>query len=445
VTRQRAGRQRVAWRGLTAAAALGALTLVGAADALGQGAGEVTGTVVNGTTGEPVVGLTVAVEPAEPTASTPAERTAESGDDGTFTVEDVADAEGSYVVATAFEGVDYRSEPFELPAAEPVTLEVFDTTTAADGVVVRSWVVWVDRERGVAVQHDLQVENTGKLTYLGTEDPAGGSSRVLRLPLAAGAEDLQFLGRFTECCAELRGETSLVHTTPLAPGTVTGTLRYTVPTLDGLVLPVDLPTDTFSLLVPVGTRVESDLEPVGETESRGTTYQILRATDLAAGDRIVLGLPEMGPPSWSPVLLPVGVALGVLAIGLAVFAWRLRRNARLATDATPASVTARTGKTRAGKTGAGKTGGGKAGGGKAGAGKAGVGKAGAGGAGGPATNGHQGPDPAELLVEEIALLDLAFDRGLVSRDLYEPLRAERKADLLLLRRPTDQRPRKGAR
>jgi hypothetical protein len=436
VKRQRAGRQRVAWRGLTAAAALGAMTLVGAADALGQGADEVTGTVVNGTTGEPVAGLTVAVEPAEPTASTPAERTAESGDDGTFTVEDVADAEMRFVVTTSFEGVDYRSEPFEVPSADPVTLEVFDTTTAPDGVIVRSWVVWVDRERGVAVQHDLQVENTGELTFLGTQDPAGGSSRVLTLPLAAGAEDLQFLGRFTECCAELRGETSLVHTTPLAPGTVTGTLRYTVPTLDGLVLPVDLPTDTFSLLVPVGTRVESDLEPVGETESRGTTYQILRATDLAAGDRIVLGLPEMGPPTWSPVLIPIGVALGVLAIGLGVFAWRLRRTARpAAAPATPASRTASAGKARAGEARAGK----------ARAGKASAGEVDAGAAGAAATNGHHGPDPAELLVEEIALLDLAFDRGLVARDLYEPLRAERKADLLLLRRPTEQRPRKGAR
>jgi hypothetical protein len=413
VKRQRARKQRTVWRWLTAAAVLGAVSLGGAVGASGQTADAVTGTVVNGTTGDPVAGLTVTLELSEPAASVPAPRTTRTDADGAFTFEDVTDdAERAYVVTAAFEGVDYRSEPLEVPADGPVTLAVFDTTTSADDVVVRSWVVWVDRERGVAVQHDLQIENTGELTFVGFEDAAGGSSRVITVPLASGADDLQFLGRFTECCAELRGDTTLVHTTPLAPGTVTGTLRYTVPTLDRLELPVLLPTDNFSLLVPTGTRVESDLQPAGETESRGTTYEILRATDLAAGELIVLGFPEMGPLTWSPVLLPIGIALGVLAIGLAVLAWRLRRKTPESRAARPSTRKSAPAPQRADTV---------------------------------VTEGNGGADRAELLVEEIALLDLAFDRGLVARELYEPLRAERKADLLLLRRPTPERSGKGVR
>jgi hypothetical protein len=413
VRRQGARKHRAVWRWLTAAAVLAALSVGGAVGAAGQTAGEVSGTVVNATTGDAVPGVSVVLEASESLASAPAARTTRTGADGGFTFDDVAaDAEGTYVVTASFEGVDYRSVAFEVPTDGPVTLEVFDTTTSDDDVVVRSWVVWVDRERGVAVQHDLQIENAGELTYVGTEEALGGSSRVITVPLAPGAEDLQFLGRFTECCAELRGETALVHTAPLAPGTVTGTLRYTIPTLDRLELPVFLPTDNFSLLVPAGTRVESDLQPAGETESRGTTYEILRATDLAAGERIVLGFPEMGPLAWSPVLVPIGIALGVLAIGLAVLAWRLRRDAPRRRTKAPSSRTNAPAAERADTV---------------------------------ASNGHSGIDRAELLVEEIALLDLAFDRGLVSRELYEPLRAERKADLLLLRRPTPTPSGKGVR
>jgi hypothetical protein len=36
------------------------------------------------------------------------------------------------------------------------------------------------------------------------------------------------------------------------------------------------------------------------------------------------------------------------------------------------------------------------------------------------------------VVEELALLDVGFERGLISREMYEPLREARKAELLAL-------------
>jgi hypothetical protein len=277
--------------------------------------------------------------------------------------------------------------------------------------------VWVDRDAGVTIQQDLQVENDSGLTWLGGAAEADGTRAVLTVPLHPGAEGLGFLGRFTECCATMRG-TSYVHTSPLLPGRTMGTVRYAVETLEALELPFALPVESFTLMLPPGVELSdagagssAALTEAGQIESRGTEYTVYGASDLAAGDVVRLGfrgLDDGSTPLW---LYAVSAVVGLLVVAGAVW-WMLRRR-RHAAPAGGLAATPAGGPSPAtvavDEPGVVPT---------------------------PAAVAVAGVGPAravvapEALVEELALLDLGVERGLVSRDVYEQLREARLAELL---------------
>jgi hypothetical protein len=332
---------------------------------------------------------------------------------GRFSFADVPD-DTELEVVLDYDGAEYRSGRLAVDGGETteVDLEVFDSTTRNDDVVIANWVVWVDRFDTMAVQQDLQVENRGDRTYLGADPDADGVRAVITVPLASDASALRFLGRFTECCATLRG-TDYVHTSPLAPGTVVGTLRYGVERLDVLRLPATLPIESFTLMVPTGTTVGGrTLELSGEIVSRGSTYDVYTAEGIDPGEVLDVSLPglsDVGVPTWQLATAAVGVV--AVAAALLLLARRRRRP-------TAPSGSAETADDSTGAPGSADTGG-----------------------AGPSpteVGGARTPEPPavrvgeELLLEELALLDVGFERGLLPREVYEPLREARKAELLAL-------------
>jgi hypothetical protein len=384
---------------IAAVCTLALLTLLSAPPAAARAQGSIDGTVVHGLDDVPVVGLEVALHQLGEDGPAEAETTV-TDEGGRFTFEGVGTDDDVEVVLT-FDDAEYRSGALRIMEgrATPLAIEVFDSTGSAEDVVVASWVVWVDRLNGVSIQHDLQVENRGERTYLG-EDPDGvGTRAAIRVPLAPDAVGLRFLGRFTECCATMRG-TDYVHTSPLAPGTTAGTLRYAVEALDTLSLPARLPVESFTMMVPEGVTVgTSQLELSGEIESQGNTYDVYTTEGLAAGETLELSFRGLTVPE-TPLWQLAAAAVGVLLVGLAAASWWRRRGAAAPTAAAP--------------TGAATV---------------------------PSSAGARAPsgDPlrsdgarrlsAELLVDEIALLDVGFERGLLPREVYEPLREARKAEL----------------
>jgi hypothetical protein len=362
-------------------AGLALVLLVPPADAVDptvDGVSGVEGVVRHGTAGGPVAGVEVLLTERDEGAGTELARTTTDAD-GRFwfdgPVDGPVDGAGSgpeHEVVVTYDGAEYRSGPIVGRGGASVDVEVFESTTSADDVVVASWVVWIDRADRVVVQQDLQVENRGERTYVGEVETGAGARAVISVPVASGASDLRFLGRFTGCCATMRG-TTYVHTTPLAPGTAVGTLRFAVDQLDTFTFPATLAVESFTLMVPAGSAIAStQLERSGEIESQGSLYDVYTAEDLARGE--VLEVSVRGPAasgrSWWP---PVAAALTALLVAMVVVGRRRRR------DATPAPAAPHL--------------------------------------------------SSEVLLEELALLDVGYERGLIPPEVYEPLREARTAEL----------------
>jgi hypothetical protein len=371
--------------------ALAGLTVAPAAGARADDA-VVAGQVRHGVeeTGVAEVEVTLLVsEEGEPTAL---ERTT-TDTDGRFRF-DRAPLNVELEVVADYADATTRSGPFIGTQGGNTDLEllVYDTTEDPADVRISSWVVWVDRELGVTFQHDLRVDNTGDRTWLGSDPDDDGTRTVLSVPLHAEAFGLGFLGRFTECCAAMRGN-EYVHTTPLPPGRTMGTVRYTVETADRLELSTRLPVDAFTLMLPDGVGVTgAALERTGDIESQGTAYGVYSAAGWEPGQPLTIGLTglEVGQtPWWWFTAAGVGGLIVIAAV-----AWRWRRNR---------SPTPSTSDTAA----------------------------------------PNAPTPAaattalssELLLEEVALLDLALERGFITADVHHALRAARTSELRALRTP----------
>jgi hypothetical protein len=378
---------------IAAACSLVLVSLLVAAPAAARSEGSIDGTVVHGLDDVPVADLQVALHELGEDEPTVLETTV-TDEGGRFTFDGVG-ADDDVEVVLTFDDAEYRSGALRILAgrATPVAIEVFDSTDSADEVVIASWVVWVDRLNGVSIQHDVQVDNRGERTYLGDEPDGVGTRATIRVPLAPDAVGLRFLGRFTECCATMRG-TDYAHTSPLAPGTTAGTLRYAVEALDTLTLPTRLPVESLTMMVPEGVTVgTSQLEFTGEIESQGNVYDVYTTEGLAAGEVVEVSFRGLTVPE-TPIWQLAVAAVGVLLVGLGAAAWWRRRGPDTPAEVAPKESALDAGARRSVEVT-------------------------------PKLS-------AELLVDEIALLDLGFERGLLPREAYEPLREARKAELLEL-------------
>lgn len=401
---------------------VGACALALAPAALAASDGAITGTVVNGTTDEPVPDLEVTLHMLTQQAEL-GTATATTDADGAFSFAEPATGTEGYQVTATFDGVEYQSPSVGYTAGQPATttLNVYDTTSDPADVVQSSWVVWVDREGdGAAIQHTLEWSNGGDTAYIGDETAPDGSPIVTQIPLEPGAANPQFLGLYLDTPGQIRGST-YVNPAPLVPGTSTATLRYTVPELTALTLPVTFPTSSLQLFVPVGVTVTSDaLSNAGQITQDGVDYQAFTATDLRAGATVEVTLEGVGGGDGnSPlVLVIVGLVVAAAVIG-GIVVWRMTR--RTPPKGARSAASAKSRKPTAAKNGQGS---------RAPQRTAPV-KAGA--AEGPIGSDLDVDEQFDLIIDEIAALDLAYEKGVLEKKSYETLRAAAKERLHRLR------------
>ena len=341
--------------------------------------------------------------------------------DGAFRFEPAPTDVEVEVVAT-YDGAPTRSGPFlsTNEGNEDLELVAYDTTEDPSDVVISSWVVWVDRDLGVTFQHDLQVDNTGERTWIGLDPDEAGTRTVISVPLHADAFGLGFLGRFTECCSAMRGN-EYVHTSPLPPGRTNGTVRYAVETTDRLELTTRLPVASFTLMLPEGvTASGAALDRAGDIESQGTAYGVYTVEGWEPGEPLSVGLSGLdvgGTPWWWYAAAGLG---GLLVAGAVAWWWRQRAPATAVTgpstagptpvpdrtpDPEPATEPTSTVATQGGPEIA------------------------------PATGVTSQELDAELLIEELALLDEGRARGLISDEVHHQLRSARTRELRALQTP----------
>jgi hypothetical protein len=154
-------------------------------------------------------------------------------------------------------------------------------TTATLPTWSSTWVVWVTAGDAAAIQHTLEWNNGGDTAYIGDQTSPDGSPIVTQVSLEPGAANPQFLGIYLDTPGQIRGST-YVNPAPLVPGTSSATLRYTVPNLTSLTLPVTLPTSSLQPYVPVDVTITEQLSAGQITEK--VDYQVFTAA-LKSGTR----------------------------------------------------------------------------------------------------------------------------------------------------------------
>ena len=391
-------------RALAAALVVGAFAM--APQALAQASDAITGRVVNGTEEGPVGGIEVTLQLFSQ-AGDLGSLTDTTAKDGSFTFDELPEGVAGYQLIASYQGADYHSvaQAFTPGQTREETLTVFEPTTDPAAVSLTDYIVWVDRtETGVAVQHDLNWSNGGNTAYVGE----GG--RVVTIDLPQEAVNLQFLGTFLEVPGEVQGDT-YVSSAPIVPGSTTATLRYEAPPLSEMTLPLAFETTSFQLFVPEDVEVTSQqLRLSGTITDQGLSYNVYGAQNIAAGTEISATLSQSAAAKSSNVAMWILLgAFGLVAVVVLVVFLVSRRRAPKAKargkagarpSAKPAKPKSEAKTSRAAE---------------------------------PTTNGHgraASDEDVDLIVDEIAALDLSFEKGLLDERTYKRLRVAAKDRLL---------------
>ncbi len=290
-------------------------------------AGEIAGTVIDGTKGHPAPGVEVLlIDPATPE---PLGRAATDAK-GRFAFPDVAP--GEYVLGASHLGVPYVRRDVRVEAGHPAVtadLEVFQTTTDASAVSIESNHILVEPEgEGARVLEIVVYGNAGRRTYLGEPTPASPTGHRLVVPLPEGYTALDAPPGIREQIAN-RTETGFDLALPMPPGQTQVAFTYRVPGgLLGANLDRRFPLSvkSASVLVPAdrGWRVRSsDLARARLVTLEGRKFQVATGGPFPPGSvvsaRAAAGMLGTG-------VQPVRFAWGAGGVAIAGFslAWILR-------------------------------------------------------------------------------------------------------------------------
>lgn len=311
-----------------------ALALSATAGVAGQGNGEITGFVVNGTAGGPGIGADQSVTLLTSTnGQVGGSLSAKTDAQGKFTFSGLStDATSAYQVLTNYKVVHYTSKAIAFAAGETsksADVNVFETTDSDPGISAMLGHIVFDQNVDVlrVIEFYLMV-NSGDRTYIGTQTP-DGKKQTLNMSLPKGASNLQYTNGITELTATV-GADSLITSMPLIPGMNGIGFNYQLSNRSA-----DY-TFTKKISQDIG---QMDVLAVGEDKGiagegfdageplliEGTTYAHISRQGMVAGDVITVRLSRLTPGSDQNLVLWVIVALGVLAVGGAAgYLWRRR-------------------------------------------------------------------------------------------------------------------------
>jgi hypothetical protein len=147
-------------------------------------AAAVTGVVINGTTGKPQPGATVALNKLATATGIELVEQAKSGPDGSFTLNQTP--QGPHVIRTAFDGVTYNHM---LPPGAPTTnlrLEVYNASkTPGEAKVAKHMILFEPAQGQMTVNETMLLTNTGKTAW---NDNSGGGTVQFFLPSGANGK-----------------------------------------------------------------------------------------------------------------------------------------------------------------------------------------------------------------------------------------------------------------
>lgn len=245
----------------------------------------------------------------------------------------------SYLVATRYQGIEYRSAPVTPNTSgttTPVGLTIYETTDsdAALGIEAARTVLEPDpRSSSVCAIDSVVLVNKGDRVYVGDRQRIIDGKRVTVLfswPDEAG--QLQPMQGLNASDLVEDGD-GFWDTTPILPGKHEVTYAYMVPMQNGAVnftRVVDYPTRRFTVLVAdTGERVYGGVLKKGDlVEMNGKRYQTFTGQNLASRRLISLrisGLPTIenkGISAIGVLIIGLAVAASALIVGLPIYVWR---------------------------------------------------------------------------------------------------------------------------
>jgi hypothetical protein len=135
------------------------------------------------------------------------------------------------MITVTHQGVEYRAVGSVLTsreAAQQVEMTVYEATDEEPAWVVKMrHVMLANSPDGVHVTEMVSLHNPSDRAWVGSKS-GSGKPVTLRLPLAAGAKDVKFVGGFHECCTKVV-DGAIVYEMPMTPGDTNFQFTYRVP------------------------------------------------------------------------------------------------------------------------------------------------------------------------------------------------------------------------
>jgi hypothetical protein len=303
-----------------------------------QETGVVTGTVTNGTTGEPLADAEVTLTKfTDQTGQNSEDTTTTTAADGTFRFDGLDTSDGlAYAVSTRYLGVLYGSSAMILisdVAEQTADIVVYDTTTDQRrlSIATRAMIVTgVDNETGVlSVTDAYTMQLAGDLTLI--EGPDGYS---VRFPVPENVSGITPRRGFDFGNPRIE-ETSVLVTTPVKPGETSAGLDYTF-RYSGTTIDIDVtagyPTEALQILVPTTLddaellieTADSPLLDGGLVAISGRDYHLWSASSLATDAAFTFtltGLPSPPEANTLNTVAPAILAALALVAATAVTGW----------------------------------------------------------------------------------------------------------------------------
>ena len=309
--------------------------------------GRISGTVTNGTTGQPLAGATVTAsrfdqQPSGGNMPQSVDVTTATATDGSYPFEGLDTSDGLvYAISVNYQGVLYSSGMVQISSTPEQTsdISVYETTPDQSAITLSSRGLLlnaVDRETGAATITDVfSFDNTGNMTVV-----AGDDGRTLRFSVPSNAAEVGPRAGFDFGTPSLEG-TTVYATSPLRPGVANpASFNYIIPYSGSsfeITIAADYPTDDLRILLPAdadgaggggagGPRqvLDQGVVPIG-----GGRCPALAPRPLAAGDSLSLRFVDLPATSAEnrglSTIEPAVIAIIALLAAAATAGWVVSR------------------------------------------------------------------------------------------------------------------------
>jgi hypothetical protein len=295
----------------------------------------ISGTVINGTTGQPEAGITVMLLKMGPKGPEPAGQV-KADTQGKFKVDQ--SVEGPTLVRATLDGVTYNHVLAPGMPSEGINLEVYNSSKEPGAAKVsKHMLLFEPTGQQLVVNEAFVVSNTGKTAW---NDPADGTLHIFLPRTIGGQAQISATppgGQPLQQVAQKTAQLDIFKINfPMRPGETRVDVNYALPYKEGEPYAGKIPSkdDNTYLIVPEGVTMKADdLSDMGQEPRtkahiyglKGTEYKVEltgtvseRNTDSDTSGADTSGQPQVQqimPRVYTQIKLILPLALGILALG----------------------------------------------------------------------------------------------------------------------------------